>query len=228
MKLQDLFENQPIPDAELKKIIKGITTRTADARRNSSGTVIAFGKHRIVNGMVEHLGKELWIDNKLMDENGELIIPFRSCNAIQCRAMKLSSFKNFPLEITGRLHSAFSTSEMYDNPEQKVHSLEGFPSRIAYGIINLSNNKFSELNYSKVNRIIKYAESEIQIHRDYVGPILSFLMIERLRQVYKVEPISIIKTPCKIVTKYLQGDKDDILECQEELVQAGFKEFAKL
>lgn len=226
MRLQELFENEIMPDAELKAIIKTITLKTTKGRQNGSPGMKAFGPHKIVNGMVESRARELWIDNKMMDENGELLIPFRSCNAIQCRAMKLSSFKNFPLQILGRLITAFNTSEMHHDPEVKVSSLEGFPERIAYGFINLSNNKFSPISYSKVNRFIKYAESQVLIHKDYEGPLLSFLLIDRLHSVTKIESIH-AKTPCKIVTAHLKADRD-IMECQEELIQHGFKQYGKL
>jgi hypothetical protein len=63
--------------------------------------------------------------------------------------------------------------------------------------------------------------------------ILGFLMINKLME---VRAVSIsggrsVKFPshraATIVTRHLQGDRD-VLECQEELITAGLKEFAKL
>ncbi len=86
------------------------------------------------------------------------------------------------------------------------------------------------LNFSNVHRYFKRVKGVFAINPKYVGPMLGFLMIRDLPKLYETElddknnqPVKAIK----IINEHLKGDRD-VLACQEELIIAGLKEFAKL
>ena len=102
----------------------------------------------------------------------------------------------------------------------RLDSLEGAPSSIG-GNLYCSNNNFTSLH--NIHKKIKYIggfasfnECPITTH------VLGLLLIDGLQQVYLntngVEDI---------INKHLKGDRD-VFACQEELIEAGYEEFAQL
>ncbi len=99
-------------------------------------------------------------------------------------------------------------------------SLEGVPPSIS-GSIFANNNKLTSLHniHKQIKRLVGYANffsNPIKSH------VLGVLLIDRLQYIwmdnFKVQTI---------INKHLKGDRD-IFACQEELIEAGFEEFAQL
>jgi hypothetical protein len=232
MKLKELLhEAVSKEDADIRWKIKKLVAQHLD---NQSGSNVignktpGFGRYSIENGKVVYKSDVLKITNRLVDENGELIIPFKSCKELNIRSSNLTSFKNFPEEVTARFLDAISFSSLSNTQIKQIKNWEGFPKNID-GNVYLGHEKFSDLSYSKWNKVCEQLEGELSIKRNYEGPMLSFLLVKGLeiingRGLAKFDPNY---NAIKIVNKHLQNERD-ILECQEELISNGQKEYAKL
>lgn len=184
-----------------------------------------FGKFSIVDGKIRHESPKLIIHD-FMCENGKLAIPFYSAQRIEIFIKdhsNLTTFENFPEHImfkqTGRLRNMFDKNfdSSYELPLLK--SIEHFPRYISGDV---STFKLHNLNLSRCNKHISELNGKWSISREYVGPIMSTILIPGIQEV-----LTFTKEMDEILNRHLKGDKD-ILDLQEELVQAGYKEFAKL
>lgn len=184
-----------------------------------------FGKYHIENNEIVFDGKELKIRNLFLNDEGELLLPFKASHGeVIISASKLKSFKNFPRKI---IDNPFAWA-FYAQPllsQSYIDSLEGFPEDIE-GNVDLSNDRFKSINFHNVHKYCKRITGTIQINEDYKGPLLGFLMVNDLRSIicrFTLEK----KNVFDIINRHLDLDRD-ILECREELVQAGLKEYAKI
>jgi hypothetical protein len=120
---------------------------------------------------------------------------------------------------------------MGDTPNLK--SLEFMPLTVGKGC-SMSNNRILGENknitsFEGVGRKFLTKVPDFLITPDCLtSNILGILLIDGLEQ-GRVSTYGIpnLRNALKIIDKHLKGDKD-ILECQEELIEAGFKEYAKL
>jgi hypothetical protein len=126
-----------------------------------------------------------------------------------CKHNELTSLQGAPSTVGG---SFFCD----DNP---LTSLEGVPSTIS-GFFYCSSNKLTSLQ--GIHKVFK------KIDRLYIdnSPIntggIGLVLIEGLTNVTSRLPAF------KIIKKYLGQGKPGLLRCQEELIDAGYEEFAKL
>jgi hypothetical protein len=167
-----------------------------------------------------------------------------------CSRNNLTSFKYGPTEVGGDLiiyNNAITSLKgcpekiggIFDCSYNKLTSLEGCPKEIN-GSFNCSQNMITSLQFgpSKVRGKYKCVKNKLTNLHDifklivsctslsFVGNpikshILGLLKIENLEEVFldneEVE---------EIINKYLP--LGDIFDCQEELIEAGFEEYAKL
>ena len=130
-------------------------------------------------------------------------------------------FENYErsiLSVFGKQLDKVNKSLHYEG--YRLDSLEGVPSSIG---INLycSNNNFTSLH--NIHKKIKYIGGLASFNKcPITSHVLGLLLIDGLQQVYLdtngVEDI---------INKHLKGDRD-VFACQEELIEAGFDEFAQL
>jgi hypothetical protein len=102
----------------------------------------------------------------------------------------------------------------------RLDSLEGAPSSIG-GNLYCSNNNFTSLH--NIHKIIKHIGGHADFrYNPITSHVLGLLLIDGLLFVMlgneKVEDI---------INKHLEGDRD-VFACQEELIEAGYEEFAQL
>jgi len=222
MKVKELFEDKS-EDYRIRKII-------TDYKEGNSKCSFKnmFPMHSVKDGLV-HIKKHIKINHCLLDEHGELLIPFGTCGSFEIEAEELSSFKGFPEELTdSNAQYSLRLSGLY----KIVKSFEGI-TKIFKSNVYLAG--VEGLNYSRCNKHINQIDGIIIINGDYKGPILSMLYIENLKEVTYGIPMSspfyknseTLREACKIVNKHLLLDKD-VLECQEELISNGLNEYAKL
>jgi hypothetical protein len=183
---------------------------------------MSFGSCRVENGKIIHTSEKLAI-YQFMLKDGKLAAPFESAIKVDVWANvgTLSSFENFPKEIVyGNVKaSKIGQSKLHFNyAHDRLTSLEYFPRNISGSI---STYNLRNLSLSRCNKHIDKIDGTWFLNTKYVGPILGTLQIKGLREV------SFGSEAQSILTKYLRGDRD-ILECQEELITKGFKEYAKL
>ena len=105
---------------------------------------------------------------------------------------------------------------MFSCNNNKLTSLEGVPAARCYGF---SNNQLT--NLKDIHKIILETSSLWLDKNPIKSNILGLLLIKGLNNVIADGPAFVI------LNRHLKGDRD-ILECQEELIDAGFKEFARL
>ncbi len=183
------------------------------------------------------------IDEKFLSEyNYEL--PFNISNADYISIINSKSCKGFPIKCTALIVRS-----------ENLTSLEGL-NVIAKGYVDLNIPNVKELsgfidtevvsiysidihNFTNVHKYIN-AETIVFDNVDPLGHrvpikiasnVLSFLKIPKLEHIhikqFAKDEGNEIDQVFKILNKHLQNDKD-ILECQEELITNGFKEYAKL
>jgi hypothetical protein len=227
MKLEDLL-NEDLTDAEVKREIKVIISDKKYAKDTDSSGVKhhPFGKHKVINGKVEHLSDTLYINSTMVDIHGVLRVPFRSAKSVSVISWKLCSFINFPEVITG---PGFYGLDYCGNTSggNHINSWEGFPKNIS-GNVQLTSKKYEKLSYSKFNTICQRINGDIGIQPKYEGPLLSMLLVKDLERVGTTFQASKAQwNAANIITAHLKSGRD-IIDCKEELMNAGYKEYAKL
>ncbi len=118
--------------------------------------------------------------------------------------------ENIPSRISGYFYCSVN----------KLTSLEGAPSSIG-GDLDCFSNCLSSLH--NIHKQIKHIGGYADFRKNPITScVLGLLLIDGLEKVYLntngVEDI---------INKHLKGDRD-VFACQEELIEAGYEEFAQL
>jgi hypothetical protein len=174
------------------------------------------------DGSIDFLSENLKIEDFML-EDGKLKIKVNECKSLTIYASQIASFENFPATVLGKSRQSNFTPIWLLASNAPLHQItfpEHYPRHVN-GIIDFSN--FKKMSLSHLDKYIDYCPTLI-VPRKYKGPILSLLKINGLKKVsMDLEQIPI----SEIVKKHLSRNRD-ILECQTELIEAGFKEYAKL
>lgn len=207
-------------DKEEERKIRNIVSEWRYKFKDKNKT---FGKFSIRDGKINHLGRILQIFEFMLDENGELMIPFETCNSLSIEhdaCDKITSFKNFPREIGSVFTPAFNAA----NSCKHITSWEGFPEKV-HGNISLWG--FSHIPLTNIDKFLKYCNAII-VRGDYNGPLLSLLKIEHLAKIATWPYTENAENFQKVINIIDSHVKDkNILKCQKELIQNGFKDYAK-
>jgi len=122
----------------------------------------------------------------------------------------LSSFKNFPSEVSDDFYLVGS----------KISTFEGLSIKVGGDIILDSNTMMSSLH--NIHKHILQMNGDLAIEGDAIkSHILGIMLVKGLKSVKSTSD------HFKIINKHLAGSKD-LMECQEELINAGFGQYAKL
>jgi hypothetical protein len=106
-------------------------------------------------------------------------------------------------------------------PETSYVTCSGFP-KLFVGTKNLYMNCSKVPSLSGSNKIINCEKLKFCFAHNIKGNILSLMIMSKLK---KVEATT--TDWLDIINKHLTGDRD-LLDCKEELMNAGLKEYAKL
>jgi hypothetical protein len=102
----------------------------------------------------------------------------------------------------------------------KLTSLEGAPQRIMQAF-SCTDNKVTSLK--GIHKHIKYVGTYMNLRGNPIkSHVLGLLKIDGLQEVFLDK-----KKVQDIINKHLKGDRD-IFACQEELIEAGYPEYAQL
>ena len=105
--------------------------------------------------------------------------------------------------------------------DKKITSLEGAPSSIGDSFYAYNNNLTSLHNIHKqIKHIGGFAN--FRYNNPITSHVLGLLLIDGLTDVFLEN-----KKVQNILNKHLKGDRD-VFACQEELIEAGFEDFAQL
>ena len=146
-------------------------------------------------------------DNNLTSLKGA---PSSVGGEFSCSRNNLTSLEGAPSSVGGDFHCS----------DNKLTSLEGAPSSVG-GKFYCYDNKLTSLHnihkqIKHVGRIADFIGNPITSH------VLGLLMIDGLKEVNLDN-----KEVEKIIDRHLSGDRD-VFACQEELIEAGFEDFAQL
>jgi hypothetical protein len=234
MKIKELFETSTQDEtARIKQFIKDYK----EGNGAVCGFPMKFPQHKIVNGEVI-VSKTIRISHCLL-VNGKLPFKFKSVGQLMINVGTsgpnvLTSFEGFPDEITGQFTKdtkyAFSNVALWLAPSlEGIKSWKHFPAKVN-GDVSIGG--LPHLSLVDLPNYLKEMDGILNISQDYEGPLLSVFKIKGCKSVFIENYMnsfrnSDVRKAVIIVNKYLHGDRN-VLECQEELMNAGFKEFAKM
>jgi hypothetical protein len=155
------------------------------------------------------------------------------CEYFYCASEKpkLKSLIGAPDKITGNFNCSGNSLETllgaprhiggnFEANKNKLTSLEGLPNHVG-GYIDISFNKIKSLK--SIHKRIKYiGKGLVLLDNPIKSDILGLLLVSG-----NLHAVNADGKVFDIINKHLGGDKD-VLECQEELISNGFKEYAKL
>jgi hypothetical protein len=149
-----------------------------------------------------------------------------------CSGKEINSLEGCPKEITGGFWCGTNNlkslkggpetvGKQYSCSYNKLESLEGIASIIAAGNLSARNNKLKSLegihkHIKILNGAANFLGNPISSH------VLGVMRIKGLTSIFLDND-----EVTTILNKHLKGDRD-IFACQEELIDVGFEEFAKL
>jgi len=126
-----------------------------------------------------------------------------------CSRNQLTSLEGAPSQVGGYFSCA----------DNKLTSLEGAPSQVG-GYFSCADNKLTSL--VGIHKIIKSCKTIGLSGNPIKEGGLGLLLIKDLKYIGADQPA------LKIIAKYLGKGKRGMIDCQTELIKAGYKEFAKL
>ncbi len=127
-----------------------------------------------------------------------------------CYNNKLTSLKGGPTKVGGD----------YFCSKNKITSLEGVASSIG-GDFYCTRNRLTSLH--NIHKQIKHIGGHAEFQQNPIKThVLGLLLIDGLTEVLLDK-----RYVEDIINKHLKGDRD-VFACQEELIEAGFEDFAKL
>ena len=172
---------------------------------------------------------DLSIDGEIVAPNGVRREEWKGkLNAIK---IDLTSLEGAPKKVGGffscswneRLTSLVGGPEevggFYSTKSCDLTSLEGAPKKVG-GYFNCSGNK-RLTSLAGIHKHIKEIRGEFRCDSDLSGPVLGLLKIKKLRGVRLKD-----NKLAAILNKYLP--EGDLIDCQQELIDAGYEEMAKL
>ncbi len=129
-----------------------------------------------------------------------------------CHNNKLTSFEHAPIMIKGEFNGGYNS----------VTSLIGIPKEVIS--LRVDDNKITSL--LGIHKMSKFENIKLSSNPIVEGG-LGLLLVPGLLSIQAFDCGKFTEA-AKIISKYLSKGKSAILECQDELIEAGFEEFAKL
>jgi len=226
MKIKELFETsstQQMTNPEVRDMIE-YWVEKGWLKHNGVVGDMSHGFQIASDGSAEFKYEKLEIVNEMLTPDGTFPFKLSRAKYVAVRANNLSSFKNFPEQIEHRPAGNFLCLDMLAPSFPHLTSLEGCP-KYCRGHLRLSRAK--NLSYVDVDKHILAADV-ITINEEYVGPMLGFLKVQKLREIrYLYSENGKLAEAAEIINDHLEKDKS-ILACANELRIKKLYEYAKL
>jgi hypothetical protein len=171
--------------------------------------------------IVDNKSRFVLKDSMLID--GYFPIKLQSVKMLSVMSSDLKSFINFPDQIIG--NKGLTSSLFFSIFNKHLTSLAGLNIKSVDGAIDFS--LLLNLKLSNIHKHIKSLNGELVIPQHYKGPLLGVLNIANLKRV-TVHTSGKEQPALDIINDYIQSGNKDIIACQEELIEAGLKDYAKL
>lgn len=166
--------------------------------------------------------KDLFEDQKIIEGNVRLPTETTKLNYkdtvvkgyFHCRYTNITSLEGAPKKV----------GDDFDCVNTNITSLKGAPEYVG-GNFNCAYNNISSLH--NIHNIIKYIGGRLILPETARSNVLGVVLIKGLQLIGFYNPSKKQHQVESIINKHLKGDRD-IHACQEELLEAGLTEFAKL
>ena len=151
--------------------------------------------------------------------NGQFPFKFKETGGVSLDTAELKSYIGMPDKINGHL---------YISSPRSPQSFEGFSSEITRKISVEFPNSFSFEGIH--NHLKKMENGEIYLPTKYYHGLLSFLMIEGIREISiygMYEAKRELRQAVSIINQNLKTG-GDVISCKKEMIAAGLERYAKL
>ena len=156
----------------------------------------------------------------LIDVNGDVNISVKKLTSIPVQFGHVSGYfycdNNNLTSLQGAPQSVSGYFACYGN---KLTSLQHAPQSVG-GNFNCDNNNLTSLH--DIHKQIKYIKGKFVCDNKIKSHILGLLLIKDLKELDGIKEVE------DIINKHLFAGDHDVHMCQEDLIQAGFPEMARL
>lgn len=136
--------------------------------------------------------------------------PEKVNGSFHCSINKITSLKGAPKIVGG----TFSCGG------NELTSLEGVPKEIG-GYLNINNNKIT--SFKDIHKIITKINGEIYCEGNQIkSHVIGLLLIQGVKKIYSAEKWD------KILNRHVGKGRARVIDCQNELIDAGYEEYAQL
>ena len=205
VKLEDIMKG-PI-DWTCEDVAKSFTINSEVVDFRGSEKISASHLIKLPPNLPKVTGSFNCFNNELTSLSGS---PQKCTGYVSVAKNKLKSYVGGPTEIDG----------MLDCSSNKLSDFKGFPEIIGNNL-EADRNLFRSL--SGIHNHIKEIHGELMLEKNPIkSHVLGLMNIKGLKKVYLDN-----NEVATIINKHLKMGSD-IFDCQDELIGAGFSEFAKL
>ncbi len=192
----------------------------------------------VKNGQIDDdLSKSVWMTDFICFDIGLTTlkgVPFKVNGIFNCAANELTSLKGSPKEVRNNFQCSNNKLKTLEGAPKEIGgnffcshneliTLKGAPERIKFNFFCINNNLTS---LQGIHKHIKSIGKELHLeHNPIKSHVLGVLLIEQCIKIL-LDNIEVQQ----ILNKYLpntQG-REALYDCQEELINAGFEEYAQL
>ncbi len=194
-------------DGVIDSVVGPISKEQLEEWLDDVGFDLGSLKYTIKNGKINIQGN-FYLDD---EEITHIPVPFGTVSgSFQANIETLKSFENFPELILGNLYA-------YDT---NIESFEGLHTEVAGGVDFTMNEKLTD--WVGIYKHLIIVGDKIKFDVDFVKRGgLGILLIKGVQEVSSGN-----SEVDAIFNKYLKGDRN-VLDCQEELIDAGFAHLAR-
>ncbi len=140
--------------------------------------------------------------------------PKRLSHSFNCSDNKLKNLVGGPIHV----------QQVYDCSNNPLESFDGFPNKVAkFKLDNCNIKSLVGIHRSG----LQYCESMSFFNNPIEEGGLGLIFIPGLRRI-DCQTNKEIFLALRIIVKYLRTGKDGLLACQQELIEAGLEQYAKL
>ena len=207
MKIRELFENLDALDNNNAKTV-------GELKLNNEGEIVAL------NG----IPRDVW--------QGNFEVPYNNVD-------NLESFEGSPIEINGAftcsMHKKITTfngspkmvNGAFIVSDCNISSVEGLPEFIKQNCF-ITKNPIKTLK--NIYKNVKEIGGKLYVENSVESNVLGVLKIKNLKELIFLNKNTYTKTEISnIINKYLPNpNMSQILDCQNELIEAGFEGYAEL
>lgn len=190
---------------------------------------IRFGNYQAVNGQVV-VDRKFKLSNTMIPKDGpnagKMTFQMLSSGQLIMNARNLVSFEGFPPDVSFRGSTEYGSAAIVC---LCIHpfltDLTGISRRI---VGDLRLGACLNINWSNANKHFDFIKGSLTISPNWKGGLLWALKIPMLESFHIEVSSGNQRKAQDVINRRLRSNNLNVLECQEELMDYGLKEYAKL